>query len=485
MRATDGEAATNEPRRPGHLARPPHAAGRRPRARAAAAALLSLAAIALLALGARAEWLQPDPSYKEAQLQLRLALRDTVGQPETAARLDTLGLALMRLNRSAEAVPLFRRVLEINPGDNAAEGALGKLALNAGRLAEAESLLLAAGTTDPAVTADLFAARIQRNDWKAAAGMVEAVSQPGRLPMLERLAEGGTLQVGDGPESAEVFFARIQPTPLLKVKLNGQSVLMALDTGASDLILDKSAARRLGIPPNLGQWSTFWLGSRHAVRGAMIPRLELGAFKLTQVPAAVLDLHKYSLNVNPQYEAVAGVIGMNVLRRFCPTLDYDNGRLLLYRTGSAAARNALAGGGDGPVVRVPFEVWGENELMVFGTLAGGRRMAFILQSGFPGCGVAAPSEVLDEIGVKPGGVAKAMRTMGSMLQGRRWDECTVPSVTVGPIVQDKVPAWSGAMDSGEMWRQGIRRDAIIGSEFLRGRRVTIDWDQRQLLVADK
>ena len=200
----------------------------------------------------------------------------------------------------------------------------------------------------------------------------------------------------------------------------------------------------------------------------------------------MLDLHKYSLNVNPQYEAVAGIIGLNVLRRFTPTLDYDGGKLILRRAGSDAAQAARdKASSPSSVSRVPFELWGENQLMVAGSLAGGRRMEFILQSGFPACGVAAPSEVLDEVGVKPGGVAKAMRSMGQMLQGRPWAECTVPTVTVGPLVRDKVAAWSGAMDSGEMWSQGIRRDAIIGTEFLRHRRVTIDWEQHQLLVEEK
>jgi hypothetical protein len=56
---------------------------------------------------------------------------------------------------------------------------------------------------------------------------------------------------------------------------------------------------------------------------------------------------------------------------------------------------------------VPFEVWGESELMVYGSLAGGRRMAMMIQTGVPNCGVGAPREVMEEIGVKPGARASA------------------------------------------------------------------------------
>jgi hypothetical protein len=37
------------------------------------------------------------------------------------------------------------------------------------------------------------------------------------------------------------------------------------------------------------------------------------------------------------------------------------------------------------------------------------------------------------------------------------------------------------MDSGEMWRHGVRRDAVLSSEFFKGLRTTIDWKNRQLL----
>ena len=55
-------------------------------------------------------------------------------------------------------------------------------------------------------------------------------------------------------------------------------------------------------------------------------------------------------------------------------------------------------------------------------------------------------------------------------------------VAVGPIVMDKVTGWSGALDSAELWRHGVRRDAFLSSEFLSGRRMTIDWEKRELVI---
>ena len=70
---------------------------------------MRLAAIALagaLTLGAagaaRAEWMQPDPTYREAQQALKDAARDTVGHGDDAARLATLGAAQLRMCKPAE-----------------------------------------------------------------------------------------------------------------------------------------------------------------------------------------------------------------------------------------------------------------------------------------------------------------------------------------------------------------------------------------------
>ena len=85
-------------RRPGSPTSPPL-----PRLRSFAGAALALLALASYPAAARADWLQPDPSYREAQLMLRLAARDTAGHAGDPGRLDSLGVALLRLVRLDDA----------------------------------------------------------------------------------------------------------------------------------------------------------------------------------------------------------------------------------------------------------------------------------------------------------------------------------------------------------------------------------------------
>jgi hypothetical protein len=442
---------------------------------AAAAALALLATLA--PAPARADWLQPDPSYREAQFELRMAVRDTARRSGEPAALDTLGAALLKLGRGADAESVFRRVLALSPDDATARAGLGKLALFAGREDEAERLL-AGLVAEPGALDDLYAAKLRRHDWAGAAALAPEVSQQGRVALLERLAEEPPYAIAAGPERGEALWVRSFPVPLVRVRLDGESVLMAIDTGTTDLLVDESAARRLGLSMLPGEWTTFWNGSRVAVRGAMAQRLDIAGFRVERLPAGVAKLRGWSIFVNPQGETVAGVIGLNFLRRFVPTLDYARNRLVLRRPGLPPAPRA----GD---ERIPFETWGEAELTVYGSMAGGRRMAMVVQTGLPGCGVAAPAEVFEEVGVKAGGIARLVKSAGQLIQGRPWTEVSVPGVTVGPVSRDKVPGWLGALDSSELWRHGVRRDAVLAGEFFRGRALTIDWAKRELVLNRK
>jgi len=436
-----------------------------------------VAAGALTIAVARAEWLQPDPTLRDAQYALRMAQRDTTGHSDDPARLDTLGVALLRLGRSADAAALFRRVLGLKPGDPSALAGLGKLALFDDRVAEAESLLSTAGNVEEGTLQDLYAARLRRQKWTEAAAMTDDVNDGGRAPLLQALAESPPFQIKAAPKEMTLMWSRSYPVPLVQVKLNGERVLMALDTGASDLLLDPMWVSRANVTKVPGQTLVFWCGSRFATKNAIVQKLEINGVKVERVPAGILSLHKWSIEVNPDGEQVAGVIGLNLLRHFTPTIDFKRQRFEL-RPLEGGVASAV-----GPdAIRVPFEIWGECELMVHGTVAGSRKLGMVVQTGVPGCGLAAPNEVFEELGLKGGAVQKFVKGIGTILQGRPWVGVTVPSIQVGKMVSDHVAGWSNAMDSGEMWRHGVRRDAILAGEFFDGTRMTIDWAKRELVL---
>ena len=330
---------------------------------------LAAGAVLLLLLGAaapaRADWLQPDASFRDAQLSLRLAVRDTVGQPLTAARLDSLGAAHLRLANLGEAGRNFARVLVLAPGDETATAGLGKIALLQDDPARAESLLarLAVPTEDAA--RDLFHARLRQGRWEQAATLAEGVGEPGRAALLRRLATTDEPWKIEGAERVSLPWIRCWPVPIVKARLNGQPVLLAVETGVADLVLDPSTARRCNVTLLPEQAPLAWGGTHVAARLAIVQQLILGGLRIANVPAATVSLRRWSLEANPDGEPVGGMIGANLLARFTPTLDYRKCRLEL----APRRRAPFAPGAQ----RTPFELWGERKITVYGSIVTGRR----------------------------------------------------------------------------------------------------------------
>jgi Aspartyl protease len=447
--------------------------------RAVTAALLVLALPGTPRL-ARAQTRAADASYRDAELELRAAIRDTSGRGADPARLDTLGVALMRLGRFEDATRVFGQVLGLDATDAGANAGLGKMALFRDALGDADTLLsrAVARDRDPETVRDLYAARIRQGRWADAAALAEEAGEAGRHDALLDAVEHPPAAIAEGPDEDRLGFVIIYPVPCIRAHVGDESVLLAIDTGVRSMLLDTRAARLAGVRMSAGQTAQPWLGRPQSVTEGSLPKLEIGRFTLHDVPVGVMSLHAYGLQLNPRSEPVVGVIGVQVLRAFVPTFDYPRGVLILRRP---TMRFAYASGS----IRVPFEIRGEADLFVHAVVAGGRPMALEVHSGFPECGFAAPDVVLAEVGLKAGGVSKAMGGASGFMKGSPWARVMVPSITVGGVAQTGVPGWSLKSEGSDLWRYGVRSDGYLAQDFFHGWRVTYDWSVRQMVFEPK
>ncbi|MFI5370572.1 MAG: aspartyl protease family protein [Candidatus Eisenbacteria bacterium] len=448
--------------------------------RPAAALLGAVLVMACAAAPGNTQSRAPDASYRDAEMLLRAAARDTVGRGADPARLDTLGVALLRLARFEEATRVFGRVIDLDVGDAAANAGLGKMALFRDALTDADTLLSRALTRDrdPETVRDLYAARLREGRWADAAALAEEAGEAGRHDALLDAVEHSPCAITDGPDEDELPFVISYPVPCVRARIDGESVLLAVDTGVRGLLLDQSVARRARVRMSTGQTPQPWMARAVTATEASVPKLELGRFALADVPAGITNLHTYGLQLNPRSEPVAGVIGVAVLRAFTPTFDYRHGVLVLRRR---SVRMTYVNG----AIRVPFEIRGEADLYVHAVLAGARPMALEVHSGFPECAVAASDAVLSEAGLKPGGVSKVMGGASGFMKGNPWARVMVPSVAVGGVVQTNMPGWSLRVDEADLWRHGVRSDGYLSHDFFHGWRVTYDWPARSLVFEPK
>jgi hypothetical protein len=430
--------------------------------------LLALAALALVS-PARAQDDAPT-TWKDAQAALKDAVRDTVGHGDDPDKLAALGRMQLRVGRLNDADKVLRRVQAARPNDRDALAGLGKIALYRHDLARAESLLAAAGDNDGAKR-DLYALRLRRGDWKGAAELAEAAGDDGQLPMLERLQQLDAYALLPGTESTSIGFDRLFPAPLVRVKLNGQQVLAVIDPGCPSVIVDRSASKLQKLELLPGERSVSWIGSRMAVHNAIAQKIDLGGIVLTNVPVAVASLHRYSLDVNPQGRDIGLVIGLPLLERLGTAIDFKRQRLELSRAPAVAPAKAP---------RVPFERWSDNQLVVWGSVGGGRKMSLVFGTGLPAAGFGSTAEVFEELGLRTGVMGSLMSGAGVALQGRPWKRIGVPPLALGSVVGDRVNGWLGAMDPGETWHNGVRLDAILGPDWFSGRRIPFDWVKHEI-----
>ena len=449
-------------------------------ARALLATLLAGAFGVWAAAPVTAQMHQPDATLHDAQAELRSAARDTAGHGSDPARLDSLGVALLRLVRENDARTIFTRVTAIDSTDAAAHAGLGRLALVHGRLAEAESLFTRslARERDPAVVHDLFVTHLRQHDYAAAAALAEEAGEPGRADALRSAAETPPYTIAAGPDEVRIPFAVMYPVPCIRVKLNGNSVLLAIDSGARDLVLDSRAAGASSVQASNTESAIDWMGRRFAVNDAVVRTLEIGAMRIEHLPAGLTPLRSFGLQLNLHSEPVIGVIGIELLRAFTPTIDYPRMTLVLRRPGVAWSAGAGA-------KRVPFEVWGEHALMVPGTVNGGRRTMLQVHSGIPECGFAAPTEVFTEAGLKSGAVSRTVKGATAWFPGFKSARVNVPGITAGDVISQQVAGWAMECGPDPLWRYGMRSDGYLSHDFFRPWRVTFDWSGQALVFEPK
>lgn len=126
---------------------------------------------------------------------------------------------------------------------------------------------------------------------------------------------------------------------LVKAKLNGKSVTLVLDTGASQTVFDYQNAKQ----SSENKAEQLHDGSSTGVGGEQLQShiIQVEKFKIGDV--VIRDKHFVLLDlqyVNAQYEkigkpAIQGVLGGDVLNAFNAVIDYKKGVLVLnYKKGS-------------------------------------------------------------------------------------------------------------------------------------------------------
>lgn len=161
-----------------------------------------------------------------------------------------------------------------------------------------------------------------------ATGVACLQTSPGAPDRVE-VAENGEDSAGGGGIDFELAGPG-EAALLVPVEINGQGPFqLILDTGATLTCLDQSLAERLELPEARGQLGVgFGIGGGGgSMRLVEVESLRVGDATAEGLTACTVDLSSFrTAGVDAQ-----GLLGLNFLRSFLVTLDFEAERLLLER----------------------------------------------------------------------------------------------------------------------------------------------------------
>ncbi len=380
-----------------------------------------------------------------------------------------------RLFAGAQFEEARRRYLAIgadDPRNFRARLRLGEIALLQNRNPEAERWLLEAAEIGWSEGPNRLLAEVyyRSRAFDKSARYLRRVGAEATARKLTYLSSSPPYQV-DGPPSVRVTLVATDPLPLVAARVNGSAPAnFLIDTGASEVILDRQFAREVGATEFGTSTGTFAADQKAEVIQAAVESIAIGDCRVSRVPVHLLPTRRFSGLYKGK--RVDGVIGTKFLYLFSATLDYPKGELEL-----SQPKGADLTASESAAIDVPFWIAGDHYLIAAGAV-NGRGMLLFVDTGLAGLAFAAPSSTLDIAGISTrpeerldglggGGKVSAVRF-------------SVDHLALGSAVAHQAKGVTGVFPPSLESKFGFRIGGLISHAFFRPYAVTFDFTRMLL-----
>ena len=397
---------------------------------------------------------------------------------------------LFQLGNFADAGKLYTRIAAQKPNDYSATLQLGRIALLANRLDDAQKWLektiaLRPNDTDAKVMlAELF---YRRDDFQKAAASLSGVEVRSNklvieqyptlnVAMLESFKGQTPYELHGNGTSTRLKFVKTDPLPVVNVRVNGgKEVTFFIDTGGSEVTLDTDFARELGAPQFAAVQGTFSGGQHTEVQLGRIESLTVGDWTVKNVPTAMLPLRQLSKGFG--VKQIDGIIGTTLFYHFLTTMDYPRGELVLHRKDAKSLEEFKKS--PGKRVAVPIWMASDHFMVGWGRVETLPPTLLFVDTGLMGAGVKLAESVIKEAGIK---LEENRAAEGAGGGGKlRIVPYTVHQLSFGDIKEENV---QGVYDGPFPWENtfGFHLAGMVGHEFFRPYAVTFDFQNMQIFL---
>jgi predicted aspartyl protease/cytochrome c-type biogenesis protein CcmH/NrfG len=432
-------------------------------------------------------------AYLKAQEYL-LSLERAIGILKTDhnnARAHALaGVSLLRAGFVGGAADQFQQAININGKEALAYGGAAEIDYYEGRAKDSRGKALYAHVLDPEepdylVTYARASSRLE--DFKEAAAAYELYLEIAPISDTERrerirgliqfYRQLAGLQVHQisGPSITEVpFHLGNDRRPYVKVKVNGRDAVFVIDTGSGFTVISKDVAKRLGVSEIARGGKSQGIGGngKFQIVYGLIKSIQLGAVKVKMVPCFVRAFH--SDKDRPAEERADGFIGLSILSHFLTELDYKEARIRLDRT----ENSSFAVPTTPDVTIVPFRTTQNGLISVETEFDGNQNLNVILDSGASSTVISTAAVERLNLGdqIIKNQTASVIGAAGvtenvKMLFVRKCRLAGLQQTNLRALVLD-----FGAINE----TAGFEQSGILGGDFLRNFRLTIDFNRALL-----
>jgi tetratricopeptide (TPR) repeat protein len=417
--------------------------------------------------------------------------------PNNARAHALAGLALLRSGYVATAVERLVRSVTINPKEALAFGAAAEVDYYEGRAKEAHVKALYAYNLDPTepdylVTLARASSRLER--FADAADAYEEFLRiapktdrerreriQGLINFYRQLVGVEVHQVNAPPSTEVPFELGTDRRPYIKLKVNGRDATFVIDTGSGFTVISKDAAKRFGVSEIARGGKSQGVGGtgKFPIVYGLIKSLQLGEAKIRSIPCFIRPFH--GGKERPDEKRVGesssdGFIGLSVLAHFLTELDYQGSVMRLNRQTQPTA--PIQASVDETVI--PFRTTQNGLISIETTLDGNHLINAILDSGASSTVISAAAverlKMRDQI-IK----GQTVRVIGAAGVSDNVELLFIRNCRVAGLTQNNLRAL--VLDFAAINEtSGFEQSGILGGDFLRHYRVTIDFSRAQVTL---
>jgi predicted aspartyl protease/Flp pilus assembly protein TadD len=400
------------------------------------------------------------------------------------------GIALLRSGFVRGAISELQQSINLDPKEALAYGGAAEIDYYEGRAKESRTKAYYAHQLDPEepdylVTYARSSSRVE--DFKEAADAYELFLEIAPLSDSERrdrirgliqfyrqLAGLRVHQVS-GPNVTQVpFQLGGDRRPYVRVKINGRDAIFVIDTGSGFTVMSKEAAKKFGVSEIARGGKSQGVGGtgKFQIVYGLIKSIQVGEAKVRMVPCFIRPFH--GSTDGPPEEKAAGFLGLSILSHFVTELDYKESSMRLDRSDNSQKADVPG------MTMIPFRTTQNGLISVETEFNNNKNLNAIVDSGASSTVVSVAA--VDRLNMRDQIIkGQTASVVGAAGITDNVQLLFIRDCRVADQLQSNLRAL--VLDFGAINEtSGFEQSGILGGDFLRHFRLTIDFNRALLAL---